>query len=97
MYSASRRINRQLCKVDAAVSVACARLFRGKQTTLETFGATPFVCGYVVGTAGVMPGETQRLTLTVDDELCEGGGKISMVSMLGERTRIVQIGGSANC
>lgn len=41
-----------------------------------------------MGSAGVMPGDTQRLTLTVDDDICEGGGLISMVSMLGEQTQI---------
>lgn len=36
-----------------------------------------------------MPGETQPLTLTVDDDIREGGGRISMVSKLGEHTTVI--------
>lgn len=43
-----------------------------------------YLCGFVVGAAVVMPGETTRLTLTVDEDVCEGGGVISMASMLGD-------------
>lgn len=48
------------------------------------------MCGFVLGSAGVMPGETVRLTLTVDDDICEGGGRISMVSMLGEKNKYIR-------
>lgn len=47
---------------------------------------TQYLCGFVVAPAVLMPGETTRLTLTVDEDVCEGGGVISMASMLGDLT-----------
>lgn len=79
-----------MSKVATIVSNILACLCRGKQAVLDNFGVTKYVCGYVLGSVGVMPGETQYITLTVDEKICEGGGLISMVSMLGKKTILLQ-------
>lgn len=65
------------------VPIVRTRVTRGKQAMADNEEVDRFLCTYVVGSALSMPGETQRLTLTVDDDVCEGGGVISMMSMLG--------------
>ncbi|CAM9317205.1 unnamed protein product [Ascophyllum nodosum] len=42
----------------------------------------PFICGAAVGEAPLFPGETTRLSLMVDDEVCGDNAKFSLVSML---------------
>ena len=45
----------------------------------------PFVCGAVVGDTMLLPGETTRLILTVDEEFCDPDNIVfSLGSMLGE-------------
>ncbi|CAM9317128.1 unnamed protein product [Ascophyllum nodosum] len=42
----------------------------------------PFICGAAVDEAPLLPGETTRLSLMVDDEICGDDANFSLVSML---------------
>ena len=44
----------------------------------------PFICGAAVDEAPLLPGETTRLSLMVDDEICGDDANFSLVSMLSE-------------
>lgn len=44
----------------------------------------PFICGAAVGDAPLFPGETTRLTLEVDEDVCDDSAVFSLVSMLSE-------------
>lgn len=45
---------------------------------------SPFICGAAVGDSPLFPGETTRITLAVDEDICEDGAVFSLVGMLSE-------------
>lgn len=45
---------------------------------------SPFICGAAVGDGPLFPGDTTRLTLAVDEDICDDSAVFSLVSMLSE-------------
>jgi len=59
-------------------------MFNFLQELAASDDVAPYICGAVVGDAPLFPGETTRLTLTVDEDICDDRAVFTLVGMLSE-------------